>query len=74
MNKDFIFNTKKNILTKELENKLNKKGGSSFQSYRQSFCLSFPTDVKTDVLTDEKLKEVSLNVVRERYLKKWKYH
>lgn len=69
MDKDFIFNTKKNILTKELENKLNKKGGSSFQSYRQSFCLSFPTDINNSILTDKKLKEVSLNVIREIFKK-----
>ena len=69
MDKDFIFNTKKNILTKELENKLNKKGGSSFQSYRQSFCLSFPTNVNQNILKDEKLKEISLNIIKEIFKK-----
>lgn len=69
MDRNFIFNTKKNILIKEIENQQNKKGGSSFQSYGQSFCLSFPTDVKTDILTDEKLKEISLNVIREMFKK-----
>ena len=49
-----IYSSKK---IKEIEKQQIKKGGSSFQSYRQSFCLSFPTDVKTDVLTDEKLSE-----------------
>ena len=69
LDKDFIFNTKKNISIKEIEKQQIKKGGSSFQSYRQSFCLSFPTDVKTDVLTDEKLKEIALNVIREMFKK-----
>lgn len=69
LDNDFIINTKKKITTKEIETQQNKRGGSSFQSYRQSFCLSFPTDVKTDILTDEKLKQIAKKVIKEIFIK-----
>lgn len=62
---DFLGKTIKNIKIKEDKTQQNKKGGSSFQSYRQSFCLSFPTDTPKNLLTDEILTKIYKEVMKD---------
>lgn len=62
---DFLSKTIKNINIKERITQQNKKGGRSFQSYRQSFCLSFPTDTPKNLLTDETLTKIYKEVVKD---------
>lgn len=62
---NFLDKTLKSIKEKEDITRQNKKGGSSFQSYRQSFCLSFPTDTPKNLLTDETLTKIYKEVVKD---------
>lgn len=62
INNDFVKKTLLKVTEKEFINKTQKRGGSSFQSYRQSFCFSFPKNIKPN---DEELKTITQNLLKD---------